>query len=47
VPRTAQTVIRLHPRGVSCEEAIADDLPLPLPLAAVASLPRCGRSGAQ
>lgn len=32
MPRTAQTVIRLHPRGVSCEEAIADDLPLPLSL---------------
>lgn len=30
MPRTAQTVIRLHPRGVSRAEATGDDLPLSL-----------------
>jgi hypothetical protein len=30
VPRTAQTVIRLHPRGAIREGATADDLPLSL-----------------
>lgn len=37
MPRTAQTVIRLHPRGASRDDATADDLPLSLHCLGVAA----------